>query len=96
MSEGNEMPLRKALDAIDGMRARILMGGWLAVIVTLGAYGRFYWVLRHSESVGRIVDASLLALTCLIAWATFAIVLIVVRMTKRVLQAIDLSMRPLS
>jgi predicted neutral ceramidase superfamily lipid hydrolase len=93
MSEGTEMPLRNALDAIDGMRVRILMGGWLAVLITLGAYGRFYWVLRHSDSVGKIIDASLLALTCLIAWATFAIVLIVVRMTKKVLQAIDLSAR---
>jgi hypothetical protein len=35
MSEGTELPLRKALDAIDGMRVRILLGGWLAVIVTL-------------------------------------------------------------
>jgi len=31
--------------------------------------------------------------TCLIAWATFAIVLVVVRMAKRILHAIDLALQ---
>ena len=93
MSQETEIPLRKALNTIDSMRKRILLGGWAAVAVTLGAYGRFYYVLRHSDSVGKAIDASVTALTCLIAWATFAVILIVVRMTKKILLAIELSMR---
>jgi len=59
-SQETETPLRKALDAIDRMRMRVLPGGWLAVIVTL-------------------------------AWTTFAVILIVVRMAKKILLAVELS-----
>jgi hypothetical protein len=93
MSQETETPLQKALMTIDNMRKRILLGGWLAVIVTLFAYGRFYYELRHNDNVAGVIDASVMALTCLIAWATFAVILTVVRMTRKILVAVDLSMK---
>jgi hypothetical protein len=69
------------------------MGGWLAVVVTLGVYWHFYHVLRTTESLEKIASAGLLALTCLIAWTSFATILIVVRMTGRVLRAIELALK---
>ena len=93
MSQETENPLRKSLDAIDGIRRRILVGGWLAVAVTLGAYVYFYYVLRTSDNPAKLISASVTALTCLIAWAEFAVILIVVRMTARILRAIDLALK---
>jgi hypothetical protein len=90
MSMETDSPLQNALKTIDSMRKRILLGGWAAVVITLAAYGRFYYVLRHGESAARVIDASVLALTCLIAWTTFAVILTIVRMTRKILQAIDL------
>jgi hypothetical protein len=37
--------------------------------------------------------ASVTAVTCLIAWAALAVILIVIRMTRRILRAIDPSNR---
>jgi hypothetical protein len=91
MTAHSETALRKSLDAIDSMRNRVLIGGWLAVAVTLGAYWHLYYVERHSDSLERLLMSSVTALTCLIAWAAFAIILIVMRMTKRILRAIDLA-----
>ena len=93
MSPETDATLRKSLDAIDSMRRRIHAVGWLVVVLTLGAYGHLAYVERISDNLERLLGASVLALTCLIAWATFAIVLIVVRMTKRVLRAIDLALK---
>lgn len=91
MSETGET-LRKSLDAIDSVRRRVLAGGWLAVVVTLGAYVHFYRVMNAGRSVETLVGAAVLALTCLIAWAEFAVILIIVRMAKRILRAIDVAM----
>jgi len=93
MSPETDMALRKSLDAIDSMRRRIHGVGLLVVVLTLGAYGHLAWVQRVSDNVERLLSAAVLAMTCLVAWATFAIVLIVVRMAKRILHAIDLALR---
>lgn len=93
MSQETETALRKSLDAIDSIRRRVLVGGWLGVVVTLGAYAYFYYVLRTSDNVEHVISASLTAMTCLIAWVGFAIILIVVRMTMRILRAIDLALK---
>ena len=90
MSQEAETSLRRALNVIDSIRRRVLVGGWVAVVVTLGAYAHFYYVQRRSGAPGRLVSASLSALTCLIAWGEFAGILIVVRMAMRILRAIDL------
>lgn len=85
--------LRKSLDAIDNIRRRVLAGGWLAVLVTLGMYARLYYVLESSPSVQKAIGASVAAVTCLIAWTSFAVILIVIRMAKRILIAIELTAR---
>jgi hypothetical protein len=85
--------LRKSLDAIDSMRRRVFAGGWLAVVVTVAAYARFYWVMHTSHDADQLVEAAVLALTCLVAWAGYATSLIIVRMTKRILRAIDAGMK---
>jgi hypothetical protein len=91
MSGDAETVLTKSLKAIDGIRRRVLVGGWLAVLVTLGAYVRFYYVLEGSAGVDQVVSTAVMALTCLIAWTTFTVILIVIRMTSRILRAIDLA-----
>lgn len=92
MSPETEMALRKSLDAIDGMRRRIHLVGWLVVAFTLGAYAHLAYVQRVSDNLERLLGAAVLAVTCLVAWATFAIVLVVVRMARRILQAVDLAL----
>ena len=91
MSRETDPALRKSLDAIDSIRRRVFKGGWLAVAGTLGAYAHLAYLQRTTDNVERLLSASVLALTCLIAWATFAITLFVLRMTKRILRAIDLA-----
>jgi len=93
MSQEAETSLRRALHVIDSIRRRVLVGGWVAVVVTLGAYAHFYYVQRTSGDPGRLISASLTALTCLIAWGEFAVILIVVRMAMRILRAIDLALK---
>ena len=93
MSPETDMALRKSLDAIDSMRRRIHLVGLLVVAGTLGAYGHLAWVQRVSDNLERLLSAAVLAMTCLVAWATFAIVLIVIRMAKRIVHAIDLALR---
>lgn len=92
MSEENAA-LRKSLNAIDTIRRRVVAGGWVAVVVTLGAYWYFYHVLQTSHDVGRLISTSLGALTCLVAWVGFAIILTVMRMTSRILRAIELALK---
>ncbi len=91
MPSETDMALRKSLDAIDSMRRRIYAVGLLVVVLTLGAYAHLAYVQKVSDNLERLLSASVLAMTCLIAWATFAIVLVVVRMARRILHAIDLA-----
>jgi len=91
MSPETDTALQKSLDAIDSMRRRIYGVGWLVVVLTLGAYAHLAYVQRVSDNLERLLSASVLAVTCLVAWATFAIVLVVIRMTRRVLRAIELA-----
>lgn len=93
MSAESESALRRSLMIIDSIRRRVLLGGWAAVVITLGAYAYFYYVLKTSDNIERIISASVTALTCLIAWAEFAVILIVVRMSMKILRAIDLALR---
>ena len=92
MTRNAEASLRESLDAIDGIRMRIFSGGWLAVAATLAAYWYLAYVQR-TQSVERQLSAAVLALTCLIAWATFSISLVVLRMTKRIVRAIEVATR---
>lgn len=87
----SEIVLRKSLDAIDGLRRRLMWAGYVAVIGTVGA---FFWldhIARTSGNIKNVVMAAVLALTCVIAWSTFGLPIFMARMTKRVLRAIDLA-----
>lgn len=95
MSEeiGSETVMRKSLDAIDGMRRRMAWAGYLTVAGTIGA---FFWlndVARRHGDVESLLMAAVLALTAVIAWSTFASAIFMLRMTKRILRAIDLASR---
>ena len=93
-ADGSDAALRKSLDAIDGVRRRMLLGGYLAVG---GTFGAFFWldhVARTSANVKSVLMAAVLALTFVIAWSTFALAVFILRMTRRVLRAIEVAMRP--
>jgi hypothetical protein len=64
----------------------------VAVAVALGAYGHFAWVQR-THDVERILNASVLALTTLVVWVSFAVILNMMRMTRRILRAVELAGR---
>jgi uncharacterized BrkB/YihY/UPF0761 family membrane protein len=94
MSHKNETTLQKSLDAIDSMRKRIYATGWIVVVATLAMYARLTYLHRTTDNLERLLGASVTALTFLIAWAAFAIILTVTRTTKRILRAIEISMHP--
>ena len=88
---GSETVLRASLDAIDGLRRRIMWAGYFAVGMTFLAFGWLDHVARTSESTRSLLMAAVLAITCVIAWSTFALAIFITRMTKRILRAIDLA-----
>ena len=90
MSQETDTVLQKSLDSIDAFRRRVYAAGWFMFVVTVGMYARFFYVQRTSDNLEGLLGASLAALTFVIAWTTFAVILTVVRMTKRVLRAIEL------
>jgi integral membrane sensor domain MASE1 len=49
--------------------------GWVVVVATLGMYARLAYLHRTSDNLERLLGASVTALTFLIAWAAFAIIL---------------------
>ncbi len=62
-----------------------------------GTFAAFLWlsyVVSTSTNVKSVVMAAVLALTCLIAWSTFALSLFITRMTGRILRAIDFAVTP--
>jgi hypothetical protein len=91
MSQENETALQKSLDAIDSFRKRIYVAGWVVVIGTLAMYARLAYLHRTTDNLERLLGASVTALTFLIAWAAFAIILTITRATKRILRAIEIS-----
>ena len=83
--------LRQALESIDHIRQRMLWAGYVAVAATLGAFAWLDHVAKSNASERSVIMAAILALTCVIAWSTFALALLVTRMTKRIIRAIDLA-----
>src|SRR5262245_52668710 len=96
MSQGSdsEALLRRSLEAIDNVRRRMLLAGYATVAGTFAAFLWLSYVASTSTNVKRVVMAAVLALTCLIAWSTFALSLVITRMTGRILRAIDLAVNP--
>jgi hypothetical protein len=93
MSQDVETTLKRSLDAIDGFRRRVYAGGWIVVVGTLGMYARLAYLHRTTDDLERLLGASVAALTFLIAWTAFAIILTTTRTTKRILRAIELLSR---
>jgi hypothetical protein len=86
-----ETPLGRSLDAIDAMRRRMFLAGSLTIAGTIAAFCWLGAVARTSTDVKHVVVLAVLALTCVIAWSTFALAIVIVRMTKRILRAIELT-----
>jgi hypothetical protein len=76
---------------MEGTHRRIVAAGWLTVVGTLGAYAWLDHVARTSADIKKLIMAAVLALTCLIAWSTFALAIVVLRSGRRVLRAIELN-----
>lgn len=91
MSEEQEIVLRKSLDAIDHIRRRIWLVGTVVVAGTLGAYFWLDHIARTSHSLEKLIMWAVLALTCAIAWSTFALAIFLARMTRTILRAIYLA-----
>jgi hypothetical protein len=83
--------LRKSLDAIDTLRRRVMWAGYLAVATTAGAFFWLDYIARTSDNLERLMMAAVFALTSVIVWSAFALAIFIVRMTKRILRAIDLT-----
>ena len=69
--------LRQALESIDHIRQRMLWAGYVAVAATLGAFAWLDDVAKSNASERSVIMAAILALTCVIAWSTFALALLV-------------------
>ncbi len=93
MSNETGAALQRSLDAVDRFRRRVQLAGWLVVVSTLGLYGRLAYLHRTTDNLERLLGASVTALTFLIAWAAFAIILTITRTTKSILRAIDVASR---
>jgi hypothetical protein len=91
MSEEQEIVLRKSLDAVDHIRRRIWLVGLMVVAGTLGAYAWLDHIARTSHSLEKLILWAVLALTCAIAWSTFALAVFLARMTRTILRAIHLA-----
>ena len=91
MSSKSDASIQRVLDAMEGTHHRVVGAGWLTVAATLGAYAWLDHVARTSSDMRRLIMATVLALTCLIAWTTFALAVVVIRTGRRILRAIELT-----
>ena len=96
MNDALDPAVRNVLEAMDRTHRRVVATGWLAVAISLGSYAWLAHVAASSQSVSRIVMAAVLALTSVVAWSTFALAVVVLRMGRRILRAIELAAGPRS
>jgi RNA polymerase sigma-70 factor (ECF subfamily) len=89
MSHETEIVLQRSLDAIDSFRRRVYIAGWVVVMGTLGMYSRLTYLHRTTDNLEQLLGASVTALTFLIAWAAFAIILTTTRTAKSILRSIE-------
>jgi len=91
MNSASDASVRRVLDAMERTHRRVTAAGWLTVVATIGAYVWLDHVENTTADVRQLIMAAVLALTCLIAWATFALAIVVLRSGRRVLRAIELT-----
>ena len=87
----SETVLRASLDAIDGVRRRLMWAGYIAVLATILAFFSLDHRIRTGSNINGVIMSAALAVTCVISWSTFAVSIFITRMTKRILRAIDLA-----
>jgi hypothetical protein len=91
MTPDSDASVRRVLDAMESTHRRVTAFGWLTVVATLAAYTWLDHVARTSADLKRVIMAAVLALTCVIAWTTFALAVAMLRMGRRILRAITLT-----
>ena len=94
MNQPQDSPVPHFLDVMERTHRRIFAVGWVAVAGTLGSYLWLAQIAKTSPSVQRLVMAAVLALTFLIAWSTFSLAVLMLRMGRRILRAIELTANP--
>jgi hypothetical protein len=91
MNKVMDPAVRNVLEVMDRTHRRVRAAGWLTVAVALGSYAWFAYVAQSSPSVPRLISAAVLALTSLVAWAAYALAVLVLQMGRRILRAIELA-----
>jgi hypothetical protein len=91
MNSESDASVGRVLDAMERTHRRVVSAGWLTVVATLGAYAWLDHVARTSADIKRLIMTAVLALTCLIAWSTFALAVVVLRSGRRILRAVELT-----
>ncbi len=91
MNQESNTAIRNVLDAMERTHKRIYAVGWLCVVATLASYVWLDYVADATPGMGRVISAAVLALTCLIAWATFALAIVLTRAARSILRAIELT-----
>ncbi len=94
MKDESDPTLRNVLDAMERTHKRIFGLGWVTVVATLASYLWLAHVSRGTPDVARVmhvISAAVAALTCLITWCTFALAVVLTRMGRRILLAIELT-----
>jgi hypothetical protein len=93
MSPDTDTALQRSLEAADHFRRRVTMVGWFVVVATVGVYGWLTYLHNVSDDIERLLGASVAALTFVIAWVAYSLVIVINRSTRAILQAIELSSR---
>lgn len=91
MKQETDTAVRRVLDGMERTHKRIYAVGWLTVVATLASYMWLDHVADATPGIGRVISAAVLALTCLIAWATFALAIVLTRAARSILRAIELT-----
>lgn len=90
MTEQNEAVLRRTLNEVDRMERRSVVTFWVTALLSQGAWVWLAIGARNAE-VKQTVILATIALAMTIFGGVFMLALHILRMTQKVLQAIDLN-----
>lgn len=92
MTDHAETLLRKSLDEIDNYRRRWVITFWITAALSQAAWIAFVLGAPNATEKGTILLATL-ALAMTVFGGVFLLVLLIFRMTHKILQAIELGTR---
>jgi len=92
MTDQAETVLRKSLDEIDGYRRRWVITFWITAALSQAAWIAFVIGAKNATEKGTILLATF-ALAMTVFGGVFLLVLLIFRMTHKILQAIQLAAR---